>query len=157
MSMQRSLLVKIHAATAMAATATIAIFWTSTVAVELFGSASAVTTVKTGIAWAMLWMVPLMAATGISGARLAGANPKGVVAAKLKRMKVIAANGLCILVPSAIFLALRANEGVFDGLFIAVQGLELAAGALNLTLMAANARDGFRLSGRLRTAGPARR
>ena len=157
MTMQRALLVKIHAATGLAAAATIAVFWTSTVAVELFGSTSAISTVKTAIAWAMLWMVPLMAAVAISGRRLAGANPKGVVADKLKRMKIIAANGLCILVPSAIFLALRANESVFDSLFIAVQVAELAAGAVNLMLMAVNVRDGFRLSGRLRPAAPARR
>jgi hypothetical protein len=155
--MQRSLLVKIHAAAGMAAAVTIAVFWTSTVAVELFGSPASVATVKTGIAWAMFGMVPMMAAVGITGARLAGTNPKGVVAAKLKRMKIIAANGLCVLVPSAIFLALRANEGVFDNLFIAVQAAELAAGAVNLALMVVNVRDGFRLSGRLRPARPARR
>ena len=157
MTLQRKNLVRLHAATGMAAAAVIAVFWTSTVIVESFGSETAVATVKTAIAWAMLLLVPLIATAGISGARLAGADPKGAALAKQRRMKVIGVNGLCVLLPSAIFLALRANAGVFDGLFVTVQGLELTAGALTLTLMAANARDGFRLSGRLRTAAPARR
>lgn len=150
MSLKRKKLVKLHAASGMAATALIAIFWTSTIAVELLGSTSAIASVKTAIAWAMVAMVPLMATTGITGARLAGANAKGAVAAKLKRMKIIGANGLCVLVPSAIYLAAQANAGMFDGVFYIVQAAELVAGAVNLALMTINVRDGFRLSGRLR-------
>jgi hypothetical protein len=157
MGLERKSLVKLHAAAGVAALALIAVFWGSTVAVELLGSTAAIASVKTAIAWAMLAMVPLMAATGLTGARLAGANAKGVVAAKLKRMKLIAANGLCVLVPSAIFLAVRANAGVFDDAFYAVQAAELVAGAVNLALMTINVRDGFRLSGRLRPAAGARR
>jgi hypothetical protein len=34
---------------------------------------------------------------------------------------------------------------VFDGAFVAVQALELLAGALNITLLSLNMRDGLRL------------
>jgi hypothetical protein len=64
-------------------------------------------------------------------------------------MPFIAANGLLILVPAAVFLALRAQAGLLDGVFYGVQAVELAAGAANLTLIGLNIRDGLRL-GRLR-------
>ena len=65
-------------------------------------------------------------------------------------MPVIAFNGLLILVPSAFFLAYKAGSGDFDTSFYAVQALELVAGAVNLSLIGLNIRDGLRLSGRLR-------
>ncbi|MGO9773237.1 MAG: hypothetical protein ACLPSW_27565, partial [Roseiarcus sp.] len=69
-----------------------------------------------------------------------------------KRMPFIAANGVLILIPSALFLASKASAGVFDTSFYAVQALELIAGATNLTLLGLNMRDGLRLKGRLRRA-----
>ena len=71
-------------------------------------------------------------------------------------MKWIAANGLLILVPSAVFLALRTGAGQFDTAFYAVQGLELVAGATNLTLLILNMRDG-RALGRRRSRKSASR
>ena len=53
------------------------------------------------------------------------------------------------LLGAAVFLAMRAQAGRFDGVFYAVQALELAAGAANLALIGLNIRDGLRL-GRLR-------
>ena len=41
------------------------------------------------------------------------------------------------------------GSGQFAALFYAVQGIELVAGAVNITLMSLNMRDGLRLSGRL--------
>ena len=60
-------------------------------------------------------------------------------------MKLIAANGLLILLPSAVFLAMRAQAGLFDTAFYTVQVLELAAGATNITLLGLNMRDGMQL------------
>ena len=71
-----------------------------------------------------------------------------LVDAKKKRMPFIAANGL--LVPCAIFLNRWAAGGAFDTTFYVVQAIELIAGAINLTLMSLNARDGLRMAGRLR-------
>lgn len=64
-------------------------------------------------------------------------------------MKAVAANGLLVLLPSAWMLASWANAGRFDGTFYALQGVELVAGAINITLLALNMRDGLRLAGRL--------
>ena len=65
-------------------------------------------------------------------------------------MPLIAANGLLVLVPCAIVLNRWAAAGAFDVMFYTVQALELLAGAVNLTLMGLNIRDGLTMSGRLR-------
>ena len=95
-------------------------------------------------------LIPTLAAAGRSGISLAKGRKFGLVGAKLKRMPFIAGNGLLILVPSAIFLAARANAGQFDAWFFGVQALELLAGATNIALLGLNFRDGLRISGRLR-------
>ncbi|MDF1486565.1 hypothetical protein PY257_15490, partial [Ramlibacter sp. H39-3-26] len=55
-----------------------------------------------------------------------------------------------ILIPSALYLASKARAGEFDSVFYAVQALELVAGAVNITLLGLNMRDGLRMKGRLR-------
>jgi len=70
-------------------------------------------------------------------------------------MKIVAANGLLILLPSAFVLASWANAGRFDAMFYALQGVELLAGAVNFSLLALNMRDGLKLSGRLAPKRPA--
>jgi hypothetical protein len=75
-----------------------------------------------------------------------------LAAGKLRRMKIIAANGLLVLVPSALFLNWRASAGDFGAAYFAVQLIEFAAGGVNLALLGLNMRDGLRLSGRLRKA-----
>lgn len=61
-------------------------------------------------------------------------------------MPIIAANGILILIPSALFLASKATSGEFDTSFYAVQLIELVAGAVNLTLLSLNMRDGLQLT-----------
>lgn len=51
-----------------------------------------------------------------------------------------------ILLPSAIFLAHTASAGEFDNLFWSVQIIEISVGAINIILLALNARDGIILS-----------
>ena len=68
---------------------------------------------------------------------------------KLKRMHFIAANGIFILVPCAIFLNQWASLGLYDSRFYTVQALELLAGGINLTLMSMNMRDGLMMAGKL--------
>ena len=80
---------------------------------------------------------------------------KRLVGVKGGRMKIVAANGLLVLLPSAFVLASWANAGRFDGAFYALQGVELLAGAVNFTLLLLNMRDGLRLSGRLTPKRPA--
>ena len=65
---------------------------------------------------------------------------------KKKCMLIIAANGLLVMIPSALFLNAKAVTGEFDISFYAVQLVELVVGAVQLTLMGMNFRDGLRLA-----------
>ena len=140
----------IHPLGGAIALVTIATFWLSTAAVELFGSEAVVVAVKTAIPWGFLLLIPALAAAGGSGFTLAAGRRGGLIGAKLRRMPFIAANGVLILIPSALYLAMKARAGEFDGGFYAVQALELAAGATNIALLALNMRDGLRMKGWLR-------
>ncbi|WP_192361475.1 hypothetical protein [Mesorhizobium mediterraneum] len=140
----------IHPIAGVIAIVTIATFWLSTAMSELFGSEAAVIAVKTAIPWGFLLLVPALAAAGGSGFALAQGRWAGLVGAKIKRMPFIAANGILILIPAALFLASKARAAEFDTTFYAVQALELVAGAANITLLGLNMRDGLRMKGRLR-------
>lgn len=147
----------IHSVAGAVATLTIATFWLSTVLGELFGSRETIVAVKAAIPWGLLLLIPAMAAAGASGFRLTSGRRVGLSAAKAKRMPLIAANGILVLIPSALFLAFKASAGEFDTSFYAAQALELLAGATNLTLLGLNMRDGLRMTGRLARPGAALR
>ena len=108
--MSRILVGRIHLVAGLLAFALIATFWTSTVVSELFLGAAAVAAVKQAILWGMLLLIPAMAAVGGTGFRLGGKSKAPVIARKRRRMPVIALNGILILVPSAFFLAARAER-----------------------------------------------
>lgn len=127
----------------------IATFWVSTAVSEVFLDLVDVTAVKNAILAGMWLLIPAMAATGGSGFSLAGARRGRLVEVKARRMKIVAANGVLVLLPSAFVLASWANAGRFDGAFYTLQALELLAGAVNITLLVLNMRDGLRLAGRL--------
>lgn len=147
-----------HLAAGILAPLCIATFFLSTIVVELFGSPAAVAQLKALIVTPGLWiLIPALAATGASGMLLSRSRSGRLADAKKKRMPFIAANGLLVLVPCAIVLDRWAAAGSFDATFYAVQAIELVAGAINLSLMGMNLRDGLRLSGRLRAGRPAAR
>ncbi|AQZ51282.1 hypothetical protein [Martelella mediterranea] len=125
-------------------------FWLSTVMAEVFAGPELVALVKAAIPWGFLLLVPLLALAGVSGFRLAGKMRGPLVAAKRRRMPIIAANGIVVLIPCALFLASKAEAGAFDASFYAVQAIELVFGAINIALMAMNMRDGLRMKGRRR-------
>ena len=141
---------RLHPIAGALALVTIASFWLSTAFSEVFGSEALVVTVKTAIPWGFLILVPALAAAGGSGFKLAGGRRAGVVGTKARRMPFIAANGILILIPAAFFLAYKADLGAFDSAFYTIQGLELVAGAVNLTLLGLNMRDGMKLRSRRR-------
>lgn len=141
---------RIHPIAGALALLTILTFWLSTAFSELLGSEAAVTAGKTTIPWGFFLLVPALAAAGGSGAALSKGRRGGLAGKKLKRMPLIAANGILVLIPAALFLAHKARSGDFDGMFYAVQAVELAAGALNIALLSLNMRDGLRMTGRLR-------
>ena len=137
----------IHPMAGILALLTIATFWLSTAVAELFGSQAAVIAVKTAIPWGFLLLIPALTAAGGSGFVLSKGWRVGLFGTKLKRMPIIAANGILVLIPSALFLASKARAAEFDTSFYAVQALELAAGAVNITLLGLNLRDGLTMKG----------
>jgi hypothetical protein len=140
----------IHPVAGGLALLTIATFWLSTALSELFASEAIVTAVKTAIPWGFLLLIPALAAAGGSGFALAKGRRAGLIGAKIKRMPFIAANGILVLIPAALFLASKARAAEFDTTFYAVQAIELAAGATNIALLGLNMRDGLKMKGRLR-------
>ena len=136
----------IHPLAGLIALLTIATFWLSTAISELFLSEATVIAVKTAIPWGLLLLIPALAATGGSGFFLSHGQREGLAGAKLKRMPFIAANGLLILVPAALFLAFKARAGAFDTSFYVVQAIELIAGATNIALLGMGMRDGMKLT-----------
>jgi hypothetical protein len=140
----------IHPVAGALAILTIATFWLSTTLTEMFASRAIVISVKTAIPWGFLLLIPALMAAGGSGFALAKGRRAGLVGAKIKRMPLIAANGILVLIPSALFLATKARAGEFDIIFYVVQALELAAGAANIALLGLNMRDGLKMKGWLR-------
>jgi len=146
----------VHSAAGGLALAIITVFMASTVLVETLGGPSDIAAVKTAIAWAIPLLVLAMATAGGSGLRLSGSGRAGRAATKIARMRLIGANGLFVLIPSALFLASKAQDAAFDFAFVAVQGLELLAGTVNLILLARNRRDGLALSAHRHAASAGR-
>jgi len=139
----------VHPIAGTLATLLVASFWLSTVLVEAFGTRAQIIAVKLAIPWGFLLLVPALAATGGTGLIRSRGHRGGLVGRKLRRMPIIAANGVLVLIPSALFLAWKASAGAFDTAFYAVQAVELIAGAVNVTLLSLNMRDGLRMTRRL--------
>lgn len=135
----------IHLLAGAISLASITTFWFSTLLFEIFGAESTIITVKTAIPWGFLVLIPALATAGGSGLALAGGRKAGVVNTKIRRMRLVAGNGFLILVPAALFLAHKAANAEFDGIFHIVQALELVAGAMNIVLLSLNMRDGMRM------------
>ncbi|MBR0813285.1 MULTISPECIES: hypothetical protein [Bradyrhizobium] len=146
----------IHPLAGTVALTMIATFWLSTALTELFATQASVAMVKTAIPWGFLLLVPALAVTGGSGFFLAKGRRAGLIGAKIKRMPVIAGNGILVLIPAALFLASKAKAAEFDTTFYVVQTLELFAGAMNIVLLGLNMRDGFKMKGRFRIRQPDR-
>ena len=95
----------VHAVAGVFAFLFIAMFWTSTVVAELFLDHSAATSVKVAITYAFIAFVPCMAITGATGFAMGGKSTFPILVAKRRRMPIIGANGLLVLIPAAIFLS----------------------------------------------------
>ncbi|MGI9424543.1 MAG: CDGSH iron-sulfur domain-containing protein [Hyphomicrobiaceae bacterium] len=147
---------RIHALAGGIGFLTILTFWTSTVISELLASHETIAAVKQMILYGMIILIPAMAIAGGSGMSMGKARTDAPALAKKKRMPLIAANGLLVLLPSAFYLASKAAAGAFDSWFYAIQALELVAGAANLTMMGLNIRDGLTMTGRIGSAQASR-
>jgi hypothetical protein len=140
---------KIHAIAGVIGFLTILTFWSSTLWSELFGSPETIAWVKGMILKGMFILIPTMAVVGVSGMALGKKSFHPLAKKKKKRMPIIGANGLLILVPAAFYLEAQAAAGIFDTCFYTVQVIELIAGAINLSLMGINIRDGLRITRRI--------
>src|SRR4030067_448200 len=109
-----------HAITGTTAMLIIASFWISTLVSEIFLNSADVAAVKHAIVYGLFLLVPFMAATGGSGIPLGKTHKGWLLDQKKKRMAIIGANGLLVMVPAAIFLNGKATTGEFDALFYAV-------------------------------------
>lgn len=139
----------IHGIAGTTAMLIITSFWISTLVSEIFLDYAAVAAVKHAIVYGIFLLVPFMAATGGSGFALGKSRKGYLLDQKKKRMAIIGANGLLVMIPAAIFLNGKAAAGEFDALFYVVQVVELIVGVVQLTLMGMNFRDGLKLAGRL--------
>ena len=146
--MRRSSLITLHAASGSVALLTISTFWTAALLSELALGPSGIAAVRTAILYALPVLVAALAVAGGSGGRLAGRSAAPIIRGKQRRMKLAAANGLLVLVPSAVFLAWKARHGAFDAAFATVQAVELVAGATNIVLLGLNMRAGMRMRAR---------
>ena len=140
---------RVHPVAGAVALLTMLSFWTSTVAVELLGSTDDIVVVKHAIMWGLLVLVPAVAATGSTGFVRAGRSRNARVLAKKRRMPVIGAIGILVLVPCVLYLGTTASASGLGTYFREVQAIELIAGAVNIALMSLNARDGLRLTRRI--------
>jgi hypothetical protein len=140
---KRTVFRRVHAISGALAIVMVATFLVATLVSEAFGSHQDVTRVKRAILFGIASLVPTMAAAGLSGRRLSGRSSSPVIRRKLRRMQMIGANGLLVLIPCAIVLYRLASAGNFGALFYGFQAVEVAAGATNLVLMTLNMRDGL--------------
>lgn len=108
--------------------------------------------VKNAVLTGMWVLIPTMAATGGSGFTLA--RTRGGRLVDVKRMRVVAPMACSYCCPARTCSPPWANAGRFDRAFYALQGVELVAGAINITLLVLNMRDGLRLAGRLSARRP---
>ncbi len=143
------MITRIHAMAGGVGFLTILTFWSSTVISELFTNPETIAAVKQMILYGMAFLIPMLAIAGGSGMAMGRKRTDAAAKAKKKRMPLIAANGLLILVPSAYYLASKAAVGSFDTWFYGIQALELIVGAANLTMMGLNIRDGMTMTGRI--------
>ncbi|MDA3917272.1 MAG: hypothetical protein PF690_09895 [Deltaproteobacteria bacterium] len=141
------MITKLHKFAAVISTLSITVFFISSILVELFASHQSIAIVKSLIVIPGLFiLIPAIAMTGGTGFVLSKTRKGLLVKNKKRRMPFIAANGILILIPSAIVLNYWAASGMFENRFYLIQSLELLAGAINLTLMTMNMRDGLKMT-----------
>ena len=91
-----------------------------------------------------------MITVGATGGKLSQHYRHEKVKAKKKRMPFIAMNGIFILIPCAVILYIMASKGQYTTNYNIIQGVELVAGSVNLTLLGLNMRDGLIITKKLK-------
>lgn len=153
--MTRKTEVRLHAGAGALAMAAIAAFQIAVLWRGHSDYPAEIHALRTALLWGVaLWLVPSLAVTGATGRHLAGGWRHPAVAAKQRRMALVALNGILLLLPLAVGLWWLAGRGMTAPPFFWLQGLETVAGLTNLVLLGLNARDGMRIR-RRPTVAPA--
>lgn len=137
---------RVHAVAGVLGLTLITLFFTSSIVVEIVGDDRAVAAVKTTILFALFVLVPSIMIAGGTGRSMAGKGENAIIRRKKRRMIAIAAIGLLVLVPCAVTLQRLAVGGDLGTAFYVVQVVELVGGAVNISLMCLNVRDGRTLT-----------
>lgn len=155
--MSKLLLVRTHVAAAAGAIAVITAFLFSSGVIELTGDAGDIRAFRHAVVAGLPLLIVCLIIAGLTGRRLAGGSRSAVVRRKQRRLQAAAAVGLLVLVPCALILShLAATAAASGGAFTAVEITETVFGAVNLSLLALNFRDGRRMTRHRRTGRPAR-
>ena len=125
------------------------LFSFSSLTAELMGNVATIVLVKRTIVSGLFVLIPVMAAAGLTGRIIAGERQGKLFKTKMRRMGIVAANGLFILIPCALILNRLAAADDFGTWFYTLQTLEFLAGGVNIGLMALNGYSGLLLAGRL--------
>ena len=152
--MPRFFLVRTHLAAAVGALALIVTFLVSSTVTELIGTTGDVHLVRRWIVFGLPVLIGCLATAVLSGRRLARNARAAAIRRKQRRMRIIAAAGIVVLVPCALILDNLTASASAGGVVTALEIAEILAGALNLTLLVLNFRDGRGLT---RPRRPARR
>ncbi|PVW14680.1 hypothetical protein [Marixanthomonas spongiae] len=147
--MKRSKIVTVHIIATCIAVMTISCFFSFSLLAEILGNEVFIKQVKTAILYCLPILLICMPVLALSGKKLAGNSKSSIVAKKLKRMKLVAINGV-ILISLAIYLYYHAIFKTIDTTFLLIQILELLFGAINLGLIGLNIQAGLKLSGRMK-------
>tara|TARA_R110002020_G_scaffold150915_2_gene327799 strand:+ start:716 stop:1186 length:471 start_codon:yes stop_codon:yes gene_type:complete len=147
--MKRKSILTAHIIGTIMAVLTIGCFFGFSLIAEIRGNPEFIKQVKTGVLYCLPILLFAMPMLGITGKKLAGSSKSPIVVTKMKRMKFVAFNGI-ILISLAVYLYFRANENNIDSTFLGVQIIELLFGAINLTMLGLNIKDGMLLSGRIK-------
>ncbi len=143
----------IHAIAGVLGFLVAASLFTSTVVVNLVGSAAAVATVMWLHFVTIFFQLPTLAGAGATGMSLLGTRTDSLGLEKQKRGPRAFMTTLLVLLPTTGVLWWRSSAGQFDTLFYVLQGVELAALTFCMVQIGLNIRDGLALSGRIAPAG----
>ncbi|SEH33401.1 hypothetical protein [Magnetospirillum fulvum] len=131
----------------LAARATLGLFvliWGSAVAAGLFADREMLAFIKEVVVWTLFLLTPLTMLTAGTGLILGRARPGPITDRKRRRLRLIVAIGIVILLPATLVLDAMVQSDSYDAtLFLVFQGIELVAGLVLLTLMGISVRDGI--------------
>ena len=135
--------ISLHRVAGLMALGITVLFWLGTTLTLALGSYAVVAGMKLTILYGITFQLMALLVAGLSG-RLLAINRlrEPVVARKLKRMLTAGAISFVVLLPSAVYLALKIQGAAPDFHWKLAQAAELVAGAAVILLLALNARDG---------------